>query len=125
MNVNASYKSYRGVLHSVNPPCLPFLCVFHPSTPLRLSLTIFIFRGVYLTDLTFVEEGNLDFIKNLINFGKRELVYNILEEIQRYQQTPYVFPLVDSISPHPLSPPFSNLSLIYFRSSSFPLHSLN
>eukprot|EP00026_Physarum_polycephalum_P009956 Phypoly_transcript_10097.p1 GENE.Phypoly_transcript_10097~~Phypoly_transcript_10097.p1 ORF type:complete len:431 (-),score=72.76 Phypoly_transcript_10097:49-1284(-) len=79
MNVNSAYKTYRGLLHNVNPPCIPFL-------------------GVYLTDLTFVEEGNPDFIKNLINFGKRELVYNVLAEIQQYQLAPYVFPLVDNIA---------------------------
>lgn len=88
------------------------------------------FRGVYLTDLTFVEgildmivrtllftlnspEGNPDQTKNLINFGKRELVHNILAEIQQYQLTSYVFPLVDSIL-FSLSYFFSLLFFIFF-----------
>jgi len=59
-------------LHIVNPPCVPFL-------------------GVYLKDLTFVADGNDDFIKGtpLINFGKRVKTANIIREIQQYQSVPY------------------------------------
>jgi son of sevenless-like protein len=34
-----SWKYYRDTLHTINPPCIPFL-------------------GVYQTDLTFISEGN-------------------------------------------------------------------
>ena len=36
-----SYRSYRELLHSITPPCVPYM-------------------GVYLTDLTFVLDGNPD-----------------------------------------------------------------
>jgi hypothetical protein len=73
-----SFKEYRAALRTVQPPCLPYL-------------------GAYLTDLTFVEEGNPDEIPEkhnpenmLINFGKRELVCNTLLDVRLYQDTPYV-----------------------------------
>jgi len=66
------YESYREHLHSIDPPVLPYL-------------------GVYLTDLTFIEDGNKDYIGGLINFKKRELTYNVISEIQQYQQKPYDF----------------------------------
>ena len=54
-------------------------------------LIFFVFRGVYLTDLTFTEDGNPNLIDNLINFSKRELVYKIIEEVKQYQVTGYNF----------------------------------
>lgn len=46
-----------------------------------------------MTDITFVEDGNPDFVEvngnTLINFRKRELVYTVIQEIQDYQQLPY------------------------------------
>ncbi len=44
-------------------------------------MIIYINRGVYLTDLTFIEDGNKDFIGHLINFRKRELVSGIVAEV--------------------------------------------
>jgi len=45
---------------------------------------------MYLTDLTFIEDGNPDFINgNLINFTKRRRVAQVIREVQQYQQTPY------------------------------------
>eukprot|EP00005_Dracoamoeba_jomungandri_P011401 CAMPEP_0174275426 /NCGR_PEP_ID=MMETSP0439-20130205/59818_1 /TAXON_ID=0 /ORGANISM="Stereomyxa ramosa, Strain Chinc5" /LENGTH=743 /DNA_ID=CAMNT_0015367527 /DNA_START=239 /DNA_END=2470 /DNA_ORIENTATION=- len=79
MQHNKNNDVYRDLLHSVAPPVLPYL-------------------GMYLTDLTFVEDGNADKIGNLINFKKRELIYNIIMEIQQYQLTPYSFPVSPLIS---------------------------
>jgi len=64
------YKNYRARVHNINPPLLPYL-------------------GVYLTDLTFLEDGNLGTVDGLINFKKREMIFNVIAEIQQYQQTPY------------------------------------
>jgi hypothetical protein len=41
-----NFQNFRAHLHQVDPPCIPYL-------------------GVYLTDLTFIEDGNKDFVKVL------------------------------------------------------------
>jgi len=71
----ASYKNfaeYRLELHGANPPCTPFL-------------------GVYLTDLTFIEDGIPSNLKknNLINFFKRTKTAEVIRDIQQYQNAPY------------------------------------
>ncbi|AOW04453.1 uncharacterized protein YALI1_D28150g [Yarrowia lipolytica] len=75
MNSTRNFNEYRDMLHLVNPPIIPFF-------------------GVYLTDLTFVADGNPDFIKGepkLINFSKRTKTAEIVREIQQYQSIPYSF----------------------------------
>ena len=73
-----NYKNFREKLHNVNPPCIPYL-------------------GVYLTDLTFIEDGNPALTGNLINFVKRQKVSEVISEIQQYQDVPYCLERVDSI----------------------------
>ena len=69
-----SFKAYRGCLHQITGAAVPYL-------------------GVYLTDLTFTEDGNKDMVAareggkaTLINFKKRALVHNVVAELQLYQQ---------------------------------------
>jgi len=71
--------------------------------------------GVYLTDLTFIDDGNPDFLpqNGLINFGKRELVYGIISEIQQYQQISYPYPYVDNIASYLIDLPSNNDSDLY------------
>ncbi|CAJ0917345.1 1483_t:CDS:2 [Entrophospora sp. SA101] len=72
MNASKNFSEYREMLHRINPPCVPFL-------------------GVYLTDLTFIEDGNQNTLKkqkNLINFSKRMKTAEVIREIQQYQ-VPY------------------------------------
>lgn len=78
------HLSFSQELARVNPPCIPFF-------------------GMYLTDITFIEEGSSDFLLNggiegkgepqelsqLINFGKRRLVARTTRQIQLYQNQPY------------------------------------
>jgi hypothetical protein len=49
--------------------------------------------GVYLTDLTFIELGNPDYLpdNNYINFDKRRKVAAIIADMQMYQQHTYNF----------------------------------
>lgn len=61
---------------------------------------------MYLTDLTFSEDGNPDNVpaedtsdpsKEFINFAKRELISAIVMEISLYQQSDYPFPVMEPI----------------------------
>ncbi|KAJ3129785.1 hypothetical protein HK098_000155 [Nowakowskiella sp. JEL0407] len=68
----SQYANYRKQLKNVQPPLIPFL-------------------GVYLTDLTFIELGNPDFIPNThyINIDKRRKVYSNIHGIAFYQSQSY------------------------------------
>lgn len=46
---------------------------------------------MFLTDLTFIEEGNKDYINNLINFKKRRQIAETILKIMQYQQQGYLF----------------------------------
>lgn len=86
MSSESSYKAYRTALGQARLTCLPYLydlplSLFAPSTN-RLSPSC---RGVYLTDLTFIEDGNPDYVNELINFTKRSLIYTVISKIQQYQ----------------------------------------
>lgn len=62
--------------------------------------------GVYLKDLTFVADGNDDFIKGdqkLINFDKRVKTANIIREIQQYQSVPYALQPVPELQEYIIS----------------------
>ena len=55
---------------SVNPPCIPYL-------------------GTYLTDLTFIDDGNPDEVDGMINFFKWSLTAGVIEDLSRFQQISY------------------------------------
>lgn len=83
LGAQRNFVEYRSLIHSVNPPCIPFL-------------------GIYLQDLTFIEDGNPDLLKhsaatgkNLINFGKLAKTGEVIREIQQYQSIPYPYQSVD------------------------------
>lgn len=68
-----NFAVYRRQLRSIHGPCVPFL-------------------GMYLTDLTFIEDGNPNMLKShphLINLDKRLKAAQKIQEIQSYQQSPY------------------------------------
>jgi hypothetical protein len=79
MSVEKSSQSYRAALHNSNPPCIPYL-------------------GTYLSDLTFIDEGNPDMLNGLINMGKRMLTHRVISEIQRYQLIGYALKHVPTVS---------------------------
>lgn len=72
LSPESNYRALRELLHKVNPPCFPYL-------------------GVYTSDLTFLDDGNPNFINNLVNFEKRRLVYSIISDLITYQDKPYNF----------------------------------
>ncbi len=54
------FRVLRDALHRTDPPCIPYL-------------------GMYLSDLTFIEEGTPNFTDNgLLNFAKMRMVRNCL-----------------------------------------------
>ncbi|CAH8866099.1 unnamed protein product [Trichobilharzia szidati] len=66
------FKSMREALHRCDPPCIPYL-------------------GMYLTDLSFIEEGALNITENnLVNFCKMRMIAHVIREVQQYHQTPYL-----------------------------------
>jgi hypothetical protein len=79
MGANRNFTEYRLIIHSVNPPCIPFL-------------------GIYLQDLTFIEDGNPDCLKksnSLINFAKRHKAAEVIRELKQFQSFPYNFHTID------------------------------
>ncbi|KAK9717180.1 hypothetical protein K7432_006399 [Basidiobolus ranarum] len=66
-----NYSEYRKQLKESSLPCLPFL-------------------GIYLTDLTFTDDGNRSFRRTnqVINFSKHVKTVRIIQEIQQFQ-VPY------------------------------------
>lgn len=72
MGSTKNFLEYRDTLHKAQPPCIPFF-------------------GIYLTDLTFIEDGIPSIIKKtqLINFAKRSKTAEVIRDIQQYQNVPY------------------------------------
>ncbi|UNI19677.1 cell division cycle- protein [Purpureocillium takamizusanense] len=81
-----NFGEYREALHAANPPCIPFF-------------------GVYLTDLTFIEDGIPSIIKktNMINFAKRAKTAEVIRDIQQYQNVVYSLQPVPELQDYILS----------------------
>lgn len=55
--------------------------------------------GVFLTTLTFVQDGSKDALpNNLINFRKRQKAAEVIDDIQRWQSQPHNFQLLPNVS---------------------------
>ena len=67
-----NFQGYKAIISSLQPPCVPFL-------------------GVYLTVLTFIQDGAKDTLKEggLINFQKRQKTADVIQEITKFQMQPY------------------------------------
>lgn len=71
VSTDGHFKNMRDALHKCDPPALPYL-------------------GMYLTDLTFIEDGTpMVTADSLINFSRMRMISNVVQEIRLYQQTPY------------------------------------
>ncbi|KAK2762933.1 hypothetical protein FQN53_007415 [Emmonsiellopsis sp. PD_33] len=80
-----NFGEYREALHLANPPCIPFF-------------------GVYLTDLTFIEDGIPSLTQShLINFNKRAKTAEVIRDIQQYQNAPYPYQPVPELQDYLLS----------------------
>ncbi|KAL2829230.1 ras guanine nucleotide exchange factor domain-containing protein [Aspergillus cavernicola] len=80
-----NFGEYREALRLANPPCIPFF-------------------GVYLTDLTFIEDGIPSLTPSeLINFNKRTKTAEVIRDIQQYQNSPYLLTPVSELQDYILS----------------------
>ncbi|XP_025156495.1 ras-specific guanine nucleotide-releasing factor 2 isoform X2 [Harpegnathos saltator] len=74
------FRNLRDALHRCDPPCIPYL-------------------GLYLTDLSFIEEGTPNFTEDgLLNFSKMRMIAHVIREIRHFQQTPYKIELITKVS---------------------------
>ena len=94
----------RETVNAASPPCIPFLYVVGHNAPSHRFGSVALqhsscFRGIYLSDLTFVEDGNPDHILGgLINFRKRELEYAVIKQILAFKDRTYSLKLVPRIT---------------------------
>jgi son of sevenless-like protein len=82
-----------------------FLSLVRRQTELYFcpSLTYFSL-GVYLTDLTFIEDGIPSHTpSDLINFNKRAKTAEVIRDIQQYQNVPYQLQAVPELQDYILS----------------------
>eukprot|EP01104_Vermistella_antarctica_P002641 TRINITY_DN12854_c0_g1_i1.p1 TRINITY_DN12854_c0_g1~~TRINITY_DN12854_c0_g1_i1.p1 ORF type:complete len:1121 (+),score=328.85 TRINITY_DN12854_c0_g1_i1:409-3771(+) len=75
----SSFKAFRAAFGKSKLPAIPYL-------------------GVFLTDLTFIEEGNPDRIDGKINFKKSKLTYKVIQQQEEYQKHGYKFIKLEPIS---------------------------
>ncbi|EFN66720.1 Ras-specific guanine nucleotide-releasing factor 2 [Camponotus floridanus] len=74
------FRNLRDALHRCDPPCIPYL-------------------GVYLTDLSFIEEGTPNITEDgLLNFSKMRMISHVIREIRHFQQTPYKIELISKVT---------------------------
>ncbi|XP_054288606.1 ras-specific guanine nucleotide-releasing factor 2-like [Macrosteles quadrilineatus] len=80
------FRNLRDALHRCDPPSIPYL-------------------GMYLTDLSFIEEGTPNFTEDgLLNFSKMRMIAHVIREIKHYQQTPYKIELITKVTNYLLDP---------------------
>lgn len=84
----ANYKNYRALIAKAEPPCVPYI-------------------GTYLTDLTFIDEGNADYLvegdTKLINYKKFQMISELIQRIQRFQRIGYTFTLDNELKKYLLT----------------------
>lgn len=71
-SVESNYINLRDTMLHTAAPAIPYI-------------------GLFMKDLTFIEDGNPDHIDTLINFTKLEMIAGILKTIQIFQQRKYAF----------------------------------
>ncbi|KAK5629752.1 hypothetical protein RRF57_005467 [Xylaria bambusicola] len=101
-----NFAEYREALHTTNPPCIPFFGETRcPTIRKRIATNYLPFLGVYLTDLTFIEDGIPSILKktNMINFAKRAKTAEVIRDIQQYQNAPYALQPVPELQDYILS----------------------
>ena len=107
MSPQKSFSNYRTALRACKPPAVPYL-------------------GVYLQDLTFIEDGNPETLPNaspltpggiavsqLVNFERLAMVYGVLKEVLLFQQQSYGLAVLEPINTLLISLPFATEKNLY------------
>jgi RasGEF domain/RasGEF N-terminal motif len=97
-----SFKRYRAQLNTRKRPALPYI-------------------GVYLTDLTYIQDGNQDSRNDvagdrrvhLVNFTKREQVVDLLKEIDFFQRVAFPFVALQPVFQFVSTPPAFDERTLY------------
>lgn len=91
-----NWKNYRALLSNATPPCVPFIGMLAFVVEWLTVLTHV--PGVFLSTLTFLNNGSEDDIsEGLINFRKRQIAAEIIQNLKRLQHLPYNFQPIPSI----------------------------
>jgi hypothetical protein len=69
---NKNFNYLRTIQRFNNVPCLPYI-------------------GIFLTDLTFIEEGNKSMNESRINFDKKRKIFKIIQNLVQYQSVDFGF----------------------------------
>lgn len=86
VSADGRFRNMRDALHRCDPPCIPYL-------------------GLYLTDLSFIEEGTPNFTEEgLLNFSKMRMIAHVIREIRHFQQTPYKIEMIPKVFNYLLDP---------------------
>ena len=81
------HSNMREEMTNANPPCLPYMLVCLYLLLLYTCLR-FLYRGLYMRDLTLIDEGNNNLMRDgLINFLKCDMIYKTIRDVQMYQVT--------------------------------------
>lgn len=71
---------------------------------MNYSNLVSLYIGLFLQDLTFIEEGNPDNLENgYVNFAKFRMVADVIIQIQKFQRKPYNLAVVPTITSYLLS----------------------
>jgi hypothetical protein len=100
MSSDNAFKLYRAAVDESRLPAIPYV-------------------GVHLTDLFFKEDANPDNVDGLINYRKRELVFESIEHIQRFQAVSYEFEMPEPATTFLRAPPSLNEEMLYELSLHF------
>jgi hypothetical protein len=69
---DGNFAAIRNRIKNVKPPAMPYI-------------------GIYLTDLTFIEDGNPKYVGGKINFVKCKCFAGVIRDLQTYQNTAYQY----------------------------------
>ena len=91
METKNNYAEYRNQLANIklqHAPAVPFLGFLFCEFKIYYFLTCYL--GVFLRDLTFVEDGNPNMVDDKhVNFEKIKLLGAVIHEVQQYQKIPF------------------------------------